>query len=131
VAAGHGMGAEHDAASRRLRKAIASAPQMVAGTGRVDTRLMVHFGERVCVKGGAEGVHCIALPELGLGIAVKMDDGNNSRAADLVTAALIERLLPCSEADLAVTRNMSEVVLRNWNGVEVGRLRAAALLAQP
>ncbi len=125
VAAGHGMGAEHDAAARRLREAIARAPHMVAGSGRADTRLMQHFGARVCCKGGAEGVHCIALPELGLGVAVKMDDGNNARAADVVTAALIERLLPCSEADRTVTQSMSDVVLRNWNGIEVGGLRAA------
>jgi L-asparaginase II len=129
VAAGHGLGGGHDAAARRLREAIARAPQMVAGTGRVDTRLMQHFGERVCCKGGAEGVHCIALPEVGLGVAVKMDDGNNARAADIVTAALIERLLPCSEADRAVTRSVSDCLLRNWNGLEVGRLRAAGLLA--
>jgi L-asparaginase II len=129
VATGQGMGADHDAAARRLRQAIAKAPHMVAGTGRVDTRLMAHFGERVCAKGGAEGVHCIALPELGLGIAVKMDDGNNSRAADVVTAALIERLLPCSQADRAVTRSMSDLVLRNWNGMAVGQLRAAGALA--
>ncbi len=129
VAAGHGLGAEFDPAARRLREAIARAPHMVAGSGRVDTRLMAHFGARVCCKGGAEGVHCIALPELGLGVAVKMDDGNNSRAADVVTAALIERLLPCSEADRAVTRSMSQVVVRNWNGIEVGQLRAAGMLA--
>ena len=129
VAAGHGLGAEHDAAARRLRLAIAQAPQMVAGTGRVDTRLMAHFGARVCCKGGAEGVHCMALPELGLGVAVKMDDGNNARAADVVTAALVERLLACNDADRAVTRSMSDVVMRNWNGIEVGRLRAAGALA--
>ena len=129
VAAGRGLGSEHDAAARRLRKAIAAEPQMVAGTGRVDTRLMQHFGARVCCKGGAEGVHCIALPELGLGVAVKMDDGNTARAADVVTAALIERLLPCSDADRRVARSMSQVVLRNWNGIEVGRLQAAGLLA--
>jgi L-asparaginase II len=129
VAAGHGLGAEHDAAARRLRAAIAAAPQMVAGSGRVDTRLMAHFGSRVCCKGGAEGVHCIALPELGLGIALKMDDGNTARAADVATAALVERLLPCSDADRAVTRAISDVVMRNWNGIEVGRLRAAGPLA--
>lgn len=129
VAAGRGLGADFDPAARRLREAIARAPQMVAGTGRVDTRLMAHFGARVCCKGGAEGVHCIALPELGLGVAVKMDDGNNARAADVVTAALIERLLPCSDVDRAATRAISDQTLRNWNGIEVGRLRAAGLLA--
>ena len=126
VAAGTGLGTDFDAAALRLRKAIAAQPHMVAGSGRLDTRLMQHFGARVCCKGGAEGVHCIALPELGLGVALKMDDGNNARAADVLTAALIERLLPCSEADRALTRSLSDVTLRNWNGLEVGRLRAAA-----
>ncbi len=124
VASGHGLGHEADAAARRLRLAIARHPRMVAGTGRVDTRLMQHFGERVCAKGGAEGVHCIALPELGLGVAVKMDDGNNSRAADAVTAALIEWLLPCSDADRAALQPLRHPVMKNWNGLEVGQLRA-------
>jgi L-asparaginase II len=128
VAAGQGLGGGLDAAAQRLRQAIARAPKMVAGTGRVDTRLMAHFGERVCCKGGAEGVHCMALPELGLGVAVKMDDGNNARAADVVTAALIGRLLPCSTDDQAVVASMADVALRNWNGLEVGRLRAAGPL---
>ena len=30
---------------------------------------------RVVAKIGAEGVHCAAVPELGIGIAVKVDDG--------------------------------------------------------
>jgi L-asparaginase II len=51
---------------------------LVAGSGRFDTRLMQHFGERVFCKVGAEGVYCAALPALGLGVAIKMDDGNTS-----------------------------------------------------
>jgi L-asparaginase II len=129
VATGQGLSAGHARAAQRLRQAIAQAPQMVAGTGRFDTRVMQQFGLRVCCKGGAEGVHCAALPELGLGIALKMDDGNNARAADVVTAALLERLLKPAGADAAVLRSLADVSLRNWNGIEVGRLRAAGPLA--
>ncbi len=50
------------------------------------------FGARVFVKTGAEGVYCGALPEQGLGIAVKCDDGAG-RAAEAVTAAIIARFL--------------------------------------
>jgi L-asparaginase II len=49
---------------------------------------MQRLGERVFCKVGAEGVYCAALPELGLGVAIKMDDGNNARAAEVVMAAL-------------------------------------------
>jgi L-asparaginase II len=76
VATGHGLGAAHAAAAQRLRKAVAAAPFMVAGTGRFDTRVMECLGERVFCKVGAEGVYCAALPERGLGVALKIDDGN-------------------------------------------------------
>jgi L-asparaginase II len=94
VATGVGLSAGQAVAARRLRRAVAAAPFMVAGSGRFDTRVMQALGERVFCKVGAEGVHCAALPELGLGVAIKMDDGNNARAVEVVMAAVIRRLLP-------------------------------------
>ncbi|MDE2147093.1 MAG: asparaginase [Burkholderiales bacterium] len=128
VATGTGLDPDRARAARRLRRAIAAAPFMVAGSGRFDTRVMQRLGERVCCKVGAEGVYCAALPELGLGVAIKIDDGNNARAAEVVMAAVIERLLPLADADAAFMRSLSEPVLSNWNGMEVGRLRPAAPL---
>jgi len=43
-------------------------------------------------------------------------------------AALIERLLPLGDADTAFMRCFSDLPLRNWNGIEVGRLRATKAL---
>ena len=126
VGSGVGLRAGHARAALRLREAVAKAPFMVAGTGRFDSRVMQHFGQRVFCKIGAEGVYCAALPELGLGVAIKMDDGNNARACEVAMAALIEKLLPLNEADAAFMRDFSDVALVNWNGIEVGRLRAAA-----
>ncbi|HEX2554139.1 MAG TPA: asparaginase [Microvirga sp.] len=115
-------------AARRIRQAVARHPFMVAGTGRFDTRLMEVLKERAFVKTGAEAVYCGALPELGYGIALKMDDGG-TRAAEAVMAALILRLLPVEgEARLSVER-MARPVLRNWNGIEVGAIRPAGPLA--
>ncbi len=128
VATGVGLSPEHAAAALRLRQAIARAPFMVAGTGRFDTKVMQALGERVFCKVGAEGVYCAALPELGLGVALKMDDGNNARAAEVVMAALIERLLPLEGDHAALMASLSDVQLKNWRGTEVGRLRASALL---
>lgn len=122
---GTGLRPGHAAAARRLRQAVARAPAMVAGTGRFDSRVMAHFGERVFCKVGAEGVYCAALPELGLGVALKMDDGNTARACEVVMAALIETLLPLDETDAQFMAGFSRPPLKNWNGVEVGRLQAA------
>ena len=121
---GVGLPPDHARAAARLRRAVAAEPFMVAGTGRLDTVLMSHFGERVFCKVGAEGVYCAALPELGLGLALKMDDGNTARAAEVAVVALIASLLPLSEADAAVVAPLKDVVLRNWNGRVVGRLAA-------
>lgn len=115
-------------AAKRLREAVARAPDMVAGTGRFDSRVMAHFGERVFCKVGAEGVYCAALPELGLGLAVKMDDGNTARACEVVMAGLIEALLPLDQPDSAFMANFSGPTLKTWNGIEVGRLKAAQAL---
>jgi len=123
---GNGLPPQWGQAARRLREAIAQAPFMVAGTGRFDTRVMQRLGQRVCCKIGAEGVYCASLPERGWGVALKMDDGNTSRAAEVVMAALIEALLPLSPDDAAALRRLSEAELRNWQGRTVGSLRAAA-----
>jgi L-asparaginase II len=133
VGTGVGLRPGHARAALRLRQAVAKAPFMVAGTGRFDSRVMAHFGERVFCKVGAEGVYCATLPELGLGLAIKMDDGNNARAAEVVMAAMIEKLLPLNDADASFMAGFSKVQLRNWNGIEVGHLQSSRVagLANP
>jgi L-asparaginase II len=128
VATGVGLSADHARAALRLRQAVAREPFMVGGTGRFDTRVMERLGERAFVKVGAEGVYCAALPQRGLGVAIKMDDGNNARAVEVVMASLIESLLVLNDEEAAFMRGLSEPVLRNWNGAEVGGLRPAASL---
>jgi L-asparaginase II len=125
VATGHGLSAAHAAAARRLRRAVAAAPFMVGGTDRFDTRVMQRLGERVCCKVGAEGVYGAALPELGLGVAIKVDDGA-ARAAEVAMAAVIEALVRLDDDERAFVHGLADVTLRNWNGIEVGRLCAAA-----
>ncbi len=124
VGTGVGLSASHAGAARRLREAVARAPFMVAGTNRFDTRVMERLRERVFCKVGAEGMFCAALPELGLGVAIKIDDGNNARAAEVAMASVIESLLPLDDADAGFMRTLSDVRLHNWNGIEVGALRA-------
>jgi L-asparaginase II len=120
---GQGLSPGRAAAARRLRTAVAREPFMVGGTDRVDTRVMETFGERVFSKVGAEGMYCVALPEQGLGIAIKMDDGNNARAVEVAMAALLQRFLPVrSDTEAALLAELSNVTLRNWRGIEVGRL---------
>jgi len=128
VGTGVGLSDGHAQAAKRLRAAVAAAPFMVAGTGRFDTRVMERLGARVFCKVGAEGVFCAALPERGLGVAIKVDDGNNARACEVVMAAVIEALVDLDDAQAAFMRSLSELQLSNWNGIEVGQLRATPTL---
>jgi L-asparaginase II len=127
---GKSLAPERARAAARLRAACAQKPWHVAGTGRFCTEIMQLFGARVFVKTGAEGVYCGALPELGLGIALKCDDGAG-RAAQAVMAAITARFLPLGDAERAVLARFVRPTLRNWNGFEVGSLRVIDALASP
>jgi L-asparaginase II len=125
---GHGLQRERADAAARLRAACTQNPWYVAGTGRFCTEIMKLVGARAFVKTGAEGVYCGALPERGLGIAIKCDDGAG-RAAETVMAAIIARFLPLDEAERASLVRFVTPTLRNWNGIEVGTLKVTEALA--
>ena len=128
IGTGTGLNAGHADAARRLRAAAAKSPYLVAGNGRFDTRVMERLGARVFCKVGAEGVFCAALPERGLGVAIKIDDGNNARAAEVVMAAVIEAFVTLEDREATFMRSLSDVSMQNWNGIEVGRLIATPVL---
>jgi L-asparaginase II len=125
---GHGLARERAAAAARLRAACAQKPWHVAGTGRFCTEIMTLFGARVFLKAGAEGVYCGALPEQGLGIAIKCDDGAG-RASEALMASVIARFLPLGPADRATLAPFVRPALRNWNGFEVGVLQVTDALS--
>ena len=128
VGTGEGLSRDRAMAAARLRRAVASHPHRVAGTGRFDTRVIERLGERVFCKVGAEGVYCASLPESGLGVAIKVDDGNTSRACEVVMATVIEARVRLDDDERAFIAALSDVELRNWRGLSVGRLRASAAL---
>lgn len=125
---GVGLSAEHARAAQRLRRAVAGQPFYVAGGGRFDTRVMERLGQRVFCKVGAEGVYCAAFPDQGLGVALKIDDGGYSRAAEVAMAALIERGVALDDDDAGFMRRLSDAPLSNWNGIAIGRVAAAKAL---
>lgn len=122
---GVGLSPGRARAAQRIRDAVAAHPFMVAGTDRFDTKIMTALGPRAFTKTGAEGVFCASLPDLGLGIALKCDDGAG-RAAEVATAALIERFLRPDDATVGA---LVRPVLKNWNGIAVGAMRPAGPLA--
>lgn len=127
IATGAGLAPQRAAAARRILGACMANPFEVHGTGGSDTRFMEAGGGRVFVKHGAEGVYCGALPELGLGIALKCDDGA-VRGAECAMAATLARLLgatPLGERFAGHAR--MEIASRR--GAVVGAVRPSGPLA--
>jgi len=116
------------AAATRLREAVAAEPFMVAGSRRFDTIVMQALGDKVFTKTGAEGVYCAVLPEQGLGIALKCDEGAG-RAAEAVMASLILAFVPLSDDQRRLLASHADKPITNWNGIETGRLRVVGELA--
>jgi len=58
-----------------IREAVTTYPEMVAGTKRYCTDLMRVAKGKVIGKTGADGVYSMAIPQKGLGICIKIDDG--------------------------------------------------------
>lgn len=112
------------AACKTILDAMAAEPFMVAGSTRFCTRIMEATGGRAVVKTGAEGVYCGAIPELGLGFALKIDDGA-TRAAEVVTGRVLRKLGILSDAQAERFADLIEPPLFNRAGTAIGRVRPA------
>ena len=123
MVSGKGLGTGRAQAARRILDACMAEPFYVAGTDRACTHLMRAAPGRIFAKTGAEGVFCAALPELGYGIALKCEDGT-ARAAEAMVAAVLGRFLAGDARVQAELETLAGTTLKNWNGTEVGSVRA-------
>jgi L-asparaginase II len=127
MATTNGFGPERAKAAKRLLAACMAEPFFVAGTGREDVALMEAAPGRIFAKGGAEGVHCAAIPELGLGIALKCDDGAH-RASEAMVAAVLAKLLRADQALAAKLTELANAPIQSRIGAKVGAVRPTAAL---
>lgn len=120
-----------------LFSAGTSNPFMVAGTKRLDTVLMQVARGTVFAKTGAEGVYAMAVRpcdkyKSGLGLAIKVDDGDNTnRARELIALSLLIKLGVLSESELRSNSLLSEILdgkIKNYRGIETGHMRSVFTL---
>ncbi len=110
---------------QKIRSAVAEFPFMVAGSNRFCTRIMKQLGQQAFVKTGAEGVFCASLPQLGLGLALKIDDGA-SRGSEVVLAHLLQKLGVVDADEFAAEL---EPGILNRNNIKTGDIKAASALS--
>ena len=109
----------------RVFGAMGSRPFLVGGTDRFDTVLMEATDGRVVAKIGAEGVHCAAVVEEGLGIAVKVEDGAHRAQYPAVIRVLQSLGVLRSELPPKLEEYLRRP-LRNTRGEVVGEVRPAS-----
>lgn len=118
---------ERQQACRTLSEAMTSYPSLVAGTGRLTTDLMKACGARFIAKDGAEGVFCIAIPEKGWGLAVKIMDGSGRGLGPVVISALTQLGLLQDEEKKQLARH-AVAKIKNYRDEEIGEIRPAFTL---
>lgn len=118
------LGASAEAAARTVRDAMMSEPYMVAGEDRLDTLLMQAWPGRIIVKIGAEGVYSAGLPGLGVGIALKVEDGD-MKCAGIALLAIVHDVAARLDAGGSWPVDALDAwrspQIRNTRGVSTGR----------
>jgi L-asparaginase II len=110
-----------EGSARRVVRAMVDHPEMVAGLGRLDTAVMQATDGVVFAKVGAEGVYAAGIPESGLGVALKIEDGA-WRAADVAFVHVLDGLgLTDPNADDPVASFRSRTLI-NTRSEAVGRI---------
>jgi L-asparaginase II len=122
----------------RAADAVAGAmiehPEMVGGTrDRLDTELMLVAKGEIISKAGAEGTQLLGVKPndrypKGLGIAVKIEDGDIRRARDPVVIETLRRLGLLDNDQLAKLAHYTRSTVFNHRGIEVGEVRTCFTL---
>jgi L-asparaginase II len=113
-------------AASRITHAMMRHPELIGGTDRLDTMLMKAAPGKIISKVGADGVWlCGVLPSdkypRGLGIALKVDDGDDHRGRPVIAVEILKQLDILVDTALP---DLSPMLIRNRRGDQVGRVAA-------
>ena len=113
---------EYGKAPQMLFKAMTSRPEMVSGEHRSDNALMQAGRGDWVTKIGAEGVQAIGIRSEGLGIAIKVSDGQK-RGLYPAIVAVLDALGVLDAAARSALAAWATRTVRNYRGIETGEIR--------
>jgi L-asparaginase II len=114
-------------APRTLARAMTSHPEMVSGERRSDLALMQAGRGDWVAKIGAEGVQALGVRSEGLGIAVKMADGQK-RGLYPAVVAVLDQLGLLDAAARATLEPWGRRPVTNYRGLVTGEVRPTVVL---
>jgi L-asparaginase II len=118
------------AAAIRVVDSITEYPEMVGGSrNRLDTDLMLAAKGQIISKVGAEGVQLLGVKPnarypKGLGIAIKIEDGDTRRARDPVVIETLRQLGLLDGDQLARLSRYARATVFNHRNLVIGEVRA-------
>jgi L-asparaginase II len=119
-------------ACNRIVEAMMKFPELIGGSTRLDTMLMQAAPGRIVSKVGADGIWlCGVLPSgqypSGLGIALKVADGDDHRARPAVAVDILRQLGILGEN---APPDLSPLPVKNRRGDKVGSVQSAIKLGR-
>jgi L-asparaginase II len=122
---------ETRSACRRIVAAMTEYPEMIGGRAeRLDTVIMQAARGELISKVGAEGVYtagvlpCEEWP-LGLGLALKIEDGEDRRARPTVVIETLRQLGVLKDGSMESVKPYASFAIRNHRGEQVGEVKAS------
>ena len=114
-------------ACRQTVSAMMDFPEMIGGTRRLDTLIMQAAPGKIVSKIGAEGVYLAGvLPnekwKKGLGIAFKIEDGDDQRARAVVAIEILRQVGILNESNDEKLREYSPIIIKNRRDDIVGEI---------
>jgi L-asparaginase II len=107
-----------------IMAACVAHPRHIAGDGRLETLIMQTLPGRLFAKTGAEGGFALALKAEGLGVALKIEDGQ-SRALGPAIIQVLEELGLLDQAGREALASQQQPVILNHRKQVVGHIQPA------
>lgn len=112
--------------AQQLFGAMTTHPELVSGTNRQDLAFMQTRPNDWVAKIGADAVQVLGIRSAGLGIAVKVVDGNQ-RAVIAAAISVLRKLGLLDDLDASPVAQWAQADLTNAAGIQTGRVRAIPL----
>ncbi len=117
-----GLEPAKQASAMIIAEAMRMHPELVSKSESLEVDLAQASNHRFVSKGGAEAVFCLGLPDKGLGLAMKIDDGI-SRAVPTLLAGVLQQMGVLSASEQMALDPLFHPVLKNHAGTVVGDVR--------
>jgi L-asparaginase II len=108
-------------AVKKLMRAIAEEPVLLEGTTGFSSAIVAATQGKVFGKVGGEGMYCMAVPGAGIGIVLKVEDGNR-RASSPAAVEILRIMQLITDRELEALSDYHRPVIRNHQGTQIGRL---------